>query len=41
VVREKRCATKASDSNYEKNICAYITKKAVQCFIQPTYRRKV
>lgn len=29
------------DSNYEKNICAYITKKAVQCLLSADYRTTV
>ena len=29
------------DSNYEKNICAYITKKAVQCLLSADYRTAV
>ena len=29
------------DLNYEKNICAYITKKAVQCFVSKKYSGKV
>lgn len=37
----RRPSTKSNDSNYEKNICAYITKKTVQCFLSSTYRRKV
>lgn len=32
---------KEKDSNYEKNICAYITKKAVQCLLAPDYRKAV
>ena len=27
--------------NYEKNICAYITKKAVQCFVSKQYSGKI
>lgn len=32
---------KEKDSNYEKNICAYITKKAVQCLLSADYRTAV
>jgi len=32
---------KEKDSNYEKNICAYITKKSVQCLLSADYRKAV
>jgi hypothetical protein len=41
VAEEPSPLARGSDSSYDKNICAYIIKKTVQCFIQATYRRKV
>ena len=38
---ETKRRRKEKDSNYEKNICAYITKKAVQCLLAADYRTAV